>query len=398
MKVPLLDLKAQYAAVRAGVNAAVDQVLESQHFILGAQVSRLEEEIARLCGLPHAVGVASGTDALLLALKALGVGPGDSVVTVPYSFYATASAIANLGARPLFVDIDETSYNMDPEPLARLLERDCSVNPSSRTLVHKASGTTVKAIMPVHLFGQCAEMAELGRLADHYGLATVEDACQAIGAHYREKAAGALGTLGCFSFFPSKNLGGAGDGGMVVTRDPELADRVRLLRVHGATSRYHHSIIGFNSRLDELQAAILRAKLPLLDDWTARRQRNACFYQTELLSAGLGPDIVPPAVLPDRRHVFHQFVIRCRRRDELRAFLEQCGVGTAIYYPVPLHQQECFRYLGYAPEDFPRSCAAARETLALPVYPELTTEQKAFVVSSIAEFYGRRLSGDPEQT
>jgi dTDP-4-amino-4,6-dideoxygalactose transaminase len=390
MKVPLLDLKAQYAVVREKVRAAVDEVLESQHFILGCHVSRLEEEIARLCDLPYAVGVASGTDALLLALKALGVGPGDSVVTVPDSFYATASTIVNLGARPLFVDIDEPSYNMDPEQLALLLERDCSFEPLSGTLVHRSSETRVKAIVPVHLFGQCAEMAEIAQIADHYRLPIVEDACQAIGARYGEKAAGALGTLGCFSFFPSKNLGGAGDGGMVVTRDSDLACRIRLLRVHGAQLKYYHSMIGFNSRLDELQAAILRAKLPYLDDWTAMRRRNACFYQAELRSAGLDQKVVPPTVLPGRTHVFHHFVIRCRQRDELREFLESRGIGTATYYPVPLHQQECFRYLRYAPEDFPRSCAAARETLALPVHPQLTPEQKAFVVTSIAEFYAAK--------
>jgi dTDP-4-amino-4,6-dideoxygalactose transaminase len=393
MKVPLLDLEAQYAVVREKVRAAVDEVLESQHFILGRQVSRLEEEIARLCDLPYAVGVASGTDALLLALKALGVGPGDSVITVPYTFYATASTIVNLGARPLFVDIDQASYNMDPEQLALLLQRDCSFKPSSGMLVHKSSETTVKAIVPVHLFGQCAEMAEIVRIADRYQLPTVEDACQAIGARYREKAAGSLGTLGCFSFFPSKNLGGGGDGGMVVTRDSDLAHRIRLLRVHGEKSKYYHSIIGFNSRLDEFQAAILRAKLPYLDDWTTMRRRNAFFYQTELRSAGLDPKVVPPAVLPDRTHVFHQFVIRCAQRDELREFLKSCGIGTATYYPLPLHQQECFRYLEYAPEDFPRSCAAARETLALPVYPELTPAQKAFVVSSITEFYASSPGG-----
>jgi dTDP-4-amino-4,6-dideoxygalactose transaminase len=389
MKVPLLDLKAQYAMLRQRVRAAVDEVLESQQFVLGCQVSRLEEEIARLCDLPCAVGVASGTDALLLALKVLGVGSGDSVVTVPYTFYATASTIVNLGARPLFVDIDETSYNMDPERLALLLERECSFKPSSGTLVHRSSETTVKAIVPVHLFGQCAEMAEIAQIADRYQLPTVEDACQAIGARYREKAAGALGTLGCFSFFPSKNLGAAGDGGMVVTRDSDLANRIRLLRVHGEKTKYYHSFIGFNSRLDELQAAILRAKLPFLDNWAAMRRRNACFYEKEFRSAGLISKVVPPAVLPERTHVFHQFVIRCRQRDELRTFLERCGIGTAIYYPVPLHQQECFRYLEYAPADFPRSCAAAQETLALPVYPELTAEQKAFVVSSITEFYAR---------
>jgi dTDP-4-amino-4,6-dideoxygalactose transaminase len=387
MTVPLLDLKAQYATIRAEVDAAVSGVLESQKFILGSQVTAFEEEIAQLCGANHAVAVASGTDALLISLKALGVGPGDAVVTVPFTFFATAGAIVNLGGRPLFVDINEASYNMDPEALSQLLLRECSFNLSSHRLVHKSSKTSIKAIVPVHLYGQCADMEKIRQIARRYRLPIVEDACQAIGAEYGGMRAGAMGDLGCFSFFPTKNLGGAGDGGMITTSDADLAARVRLLRTHGAETKYFHSIVGLNSRLDEIQAAILRAKLRHLDEWSNKRSRNAAYYEEKFNAAGLLAHIALPAICPGRTHIFHQYVIRCKKRNELQEFLKSREIGSEIYYPLSLHEQKCFEYLHYNAADFPRSRKAAEQVLALPVHPELTNEQIAYVVSSIAEFY-----------
>ena len=390
MNVPLLDLQAQYATIKDKVRAAVDEVLESQRFVLGAQVSALEEEIAKLCEVPFAVGVASGTDALLLSLKALGVGPGDSVVTVPFTFFATAGTVVNLGARPIFVDIEPAGFEMDAEKLSSFFARECTFNPAEKKLVHKASGTIVKAIVPVHLYGQCADMDEILEVARRYDLPVVEDACQAIGATYKGRKAGAMGDLGCFSFFPSKNLGGAGDGGMVVTSNPQLAERVRLLRTHGAHPKYFHAIVGFNSRLDELQAAILRVKLPYLQEWSEARGENALKYTRDFAAADLLSCVTPPVVLPRRTHIYHQFVIRCPKRDALLQFLKAAGIGTEIYYPVSMHEQECFRYLGYAAADMPHSYAASKETLALPIYPELSDEQRRHVVKSIAEFFGKK--------
>ncbi len=387
MEVPLLDLKAQYAQIRDKVKAAVDGVLESQRFILGPQVAALEEEIARLCEVPCAVAVASGTDALLLSLKALGVGPGDSVVTVPFTFFATAGAVVNLGARPLFVDIDEATYNMDPGRLSEFLGRDCTFNLATQKLTHKATNTIVKAIVPVHLFGQCADMDEIVLIGRRYQLPIVEDACQAMGAKFKEERAGSIGDLGCFSFFPSKNLGGAGDGGIVVSRNKDLAAQVRLLRAHGAQSRYRHSIVGFNSRLDEIQAAILRVKLEYLEEWNRARRQNAEAYERGFQTAGIIGRVLPPATRDDRSHIFHQYVIRCQKRDELKAFLSARGIGSEVYYPIALHEQECFRGLGHSASDFPRSHTAAQQVLALPVYPELTDEQRDYVVATIAQFY-----------
>jgi dTDP-4-amino-4,6-dideoxygalactose transaminase len=387
MNVPLLDLQAQYATIKDKIRAAVDEIFENQRFVLGAQVSALEEEIAKFCGVPFAVGVASGTDALLLSLKALGVGAGDSVVTVPYTFFATAGAIINLGARPIFVDIEEAGFCMDPEKLSSFLESECTFSLTARKIIHKSSNTTVKAILPVHLYGQCADMDEIFAIAQRHKLPVVEDACQAIGATYKGRSAGAIGDLGCFSFFPSKNLGGAGDGGMVVTSNAQLAERVRLLRTHGAQQTYYHSIVGFNSRLDELQAAVLRVKLPYLQQWSQARYENALCYGKDFHNAGLLSQVTPPPLLPDRSHIFHQYVIRCSERDALQAALKSGGIGTAIYYPISLHEQECFRPLGYSAADLPRSHAASKETLALPVYPELSDAQRRYVVDSIAAFY-----------
>lgn len=389
MNVPLLDLQAQYATIKDKVRAAVDSVFESQRFVLGAQVAALEEEVAQYCGVPYAVGVASGTDALLLSLKALGVGPGDSVVTVPFTFFATAGTIVNLGARPIFVDIEPAGFEMDPEKLAAFFSRECSFSLTTQQTVHKATNTVVKAIVPVHLYGQCADMDEILSLARRHNVPVVEDACQAIGATYKNKSAGTMGDLGCFSFFPSKNLGGAGDGGMVISANKELIDRVRLLRTHGAHQRYYHSIVGFNSRLDELQAAVLRVKLPYLQQWSNARRENAARYEQDFRAAGLFPHITPPATLPERSHIFHQYVIRAQARDELQAALKAAGIGTEVYYPVSLHEQECFRSLGYGAADLPHSHAASQETLALPIYPELSDAQRRYVVDTIAAFYAR---------
>jgi dTDP-4-amino-4,6-dideoxygalactose transaminase len=390
MNVPLLDLQAQYATIKDKVRAAVDGVFETQRFILGAHVAALEEEIAKYCGVPYAVGVASGTDALLISLKALGVGPGDAVVTVPFTFFATAGTIANLGARPVFVDIEATGFEMDPERLSDFFVRECTFNPATKKTIHKYSNATIKAIVPVHLYGQCVDMDEILAIAQRYNVPVVEDACQAIGATYKGQNAGAIGDLGCFSFFPSKNLGGAGDGGMIITSNPQLAERVRLLRTHGAHQKYLHSIVGFNSRLDELQAAVLRVKLPYLQGWSDARRENAVRYGKDFRAAGLLSQIALPEVLPERSHIFHQYIIRCKMRDELQAFLKAAGIGTEVYYPVPLHEQECFRSLGYAPADLPISQAAAKETLALPIYPELSDEQRGYVVDTIAGFYTKK--------
>jgi dTDP-4-amino-4,6-dideoxygalactose transaminase len=392
MNVPLLDLQAQYATIKDKVRAAVDRVFETQRFVLGAQVSALEEEVAKYCGVPYAVGVASGTDALLLSLKALGVGPGDAVVTVPFTFFATAGTIVNLGARPIFVDIEETGFEMDPRKLSDFFSRECTFSLTTQKTVHKSSNTVVKAIVPVHLYGQCADMDEILTIARRHNVPVVEDACQAIGATYKNRSAGTMGDLGCFSFFPSKNLGGAGDGGMVITSKPELEERVRLLRTHGAHQKYFHSIVGFNSRLDELQAAVLRVKLPYLQQWSNARRENAARYAEDFRAAGLLSQVTPPPVLPDRSHIFHQYVIRAKSRDELQASLKAANIGTEVYYPVSLHEQECFRNLGYGAADLPRSHAASKETLALPVYPELSDVQRRYIVDTIAAFYrGRSL-------
>lgn len=376
MKVPLLDLQAQYATIRDEVRLAIDRVFESQHFVLGAEVQMLEEEIARYSQTKFAIGCASGSDALLLALMSCEVGDGDEVVTTPFSFFATASAITRLGARPVFVDVDEQTYNIRP------------------SLVAEAITEKTKAIVPVHLYGQCAEMDPLIELAsvptaaEPHGVPIIEDAAQAIGAEDRRRRTGSMGTIGCFSFYPSKNLGGAGDGGMLATNDLDHARRLYTLRVHGEERKYHHKVVGLNSRLDALQAAVLRAKLPHLDAWSVARQRNAQQYELMFGDAGLNDKIELPFVRAGARHIFHQFVIRVRdgRRDALREHLRERGIGTDVYYPVPLHLQECFAYLGYKEGDFPVAEAAAKETLALPVYPELTPDQQDYVVNAIKDF------------
>lgn len=374
MNVPLLDLKAQYQTIRKEIREAIDEVLESQQFILGEKVQKLEETIAAYCDSKFAVGVASGTDALLLSLMALNVGYGDHVITTPYTFFATAGSISRLGAKPVFVDIDPETYNLSPEKLSACL---ASLTPKEK----------IKALIPVHLYGQCADMDPIGAIAQKHGIPVIEDAAQAIGAQYHGRQAGSMGDLGCFSFFPSKNLGGFGDGGMVSTDNEELAEKIRILRVHGSKPKYCHKVIGCNSRLDALQAAVLLVKIKYLDEWTAQRRRNANYYNEKFLEYGLTTFIELPKVQEGNYHIYNQFVIRVQKRDELLQFLSQQGIGTEIYYPIPLHLQECYQHLGHKPGDFPESEKAAHETLALPIYPELTTAQQEYVVKKIREFY-----------
>ena len=368
MKVPLLDLKAQYETIRDEVLAAVDRVFESQQFILGAEVESFEREAAAYCGARHAIGCASGSDALLLALMAVGVQPGDEVITTAFSFFATGGMIARLGARPVYIDIRRDDFNLDPE------------------LIEQAITPRTRAILPVHLFGQCAEMDAILDVARRHEIPVIEDAAQAIGADYRRRRAGTMGLAGCFSFFPTKNLGGAGDGGLLTTDDDALAERLRLLRVHGMQPKYYHRFVGINSRLDALQAAVLRVKLKHLDGWTEARQRNAARYERLFGEAGL-QEVVVPAANAECRHIYHQYTIRCARRDELMADLKEAGIGTEVYYPLPLHLQECFAYLGYHRGDLPVSEEAARESLSLPVYSELTEEMQRYVVERITRFY-----------
>jgi len=368
MLTPLLDLKAQYATIRGELRQAMDRVCDSQHFILGPEVEGLEAEVSAFCGARHAIGVSSGTDALLVALMAIGVGPGDEVVTSTFSFFATAGVIARLGARPVFVDINERDFNLDAAGVDAKISARC------------------KAIIPVHLFGACAEMGPIQAAAREHKIAVVEDAAQAIGSKDQSgRAAGTMGSLGCFSFFPSKNLGAFGDAGMVVTQDRDLAETVRVLRVHGGKPKYHHGLIGGNFRLDALQAAVLRVKLKYLTRWTEARRRNAARYRKYFMDAGLVEQIGVPE--DSAGHIYHQFVIRCAKRDELKNHLENRGIGTEVYYPIPLHLQKCFADLGYKEGDFPQAEAASRESLALPIYPELTEAQQDFIVEEIRAFY-----------
>ncbi len=386
MRVPLLDLKPQYAPLRREIEQAIREVCDAQQFVLGPRVAALEARIAEYSGARFGLGVSSGTDALLLALMALGVGAGDAVITSTFTFFATAGVVARLGARPIFCDIDARTFNLDPDALERLVAEDCVRDDAG--LVHRASGARVKAVVPVHLYGQMAEMDRLMPIAERAGLAVVEDAAQAIGAALPDgRRAGSVGTIGCFSFFPTKNLGAFGDGGLCVTSDEALAASMRILRVHGGEPKYYHAVVGGNFRLDELQAAVLLVKLGHLDAWSEARMRNAAHYAQLFAAAGLEGAVTPPVALPGYRHVFNQYVIRAARRDELRAYLQSEGIGTEIYYPVPLHAQQCFAGLGHAPEDFPVAACAAAETLALPVYAELAAEQREYVVDRIARFY-----------
>ena len=369
MNVPLLNLKRQHERLDTELQAAVMRIMRSQQFILGAEVSALEDEIADYCKVKHAIACASGTDALLLALMALEIKPGDEVITTPYSFFATAGSIARLGARPVFIDIDPHTYNLRADKIEAVI--------TSRT----------RAIMPVHLYGQCAEMDEIQEIATHHNLPVIEDAAQAIGAEDKDRRAGAIGAIGCFSFYPTKNLGAAGDAGMLTTDDERLAARLKSLRVHGETEKYYHQFIGINSRLDAMQAGVLRVKLPHLDSWSDLRARHAARYVELFTEAGLNEQIAVPFVRENVRHIFNQFVIRVKERDRLHEHLKAHGVGAEIYYPVPLHLQECFGYLGYNAGDFPEAECAAHETLALPVFPELTSDEQDYVVDVIARFF-----------
>ncbi len=369
MNVPLLDLKAQYQSIRNEIEPAIKEVVESQHFIMGPQIKTCEAAIAEYSHCAHGVGVSSGTDALLVALMAEGIKPGDEVITTPYTFFATAGSIARLGAKPVFVDIDPVTYNINP------------------ALIEKKITAKTKVIMPVHLYGQMADMDPILEIACKHKLAVIEDAAQAIGSEYKGKRAGSIGQYGCFSFFPSKNLGCFGDGGMVVTNDAVRAEKLAILRMHGSKPKYYHKVIGGNFRFDTLQAAVVLIKLKHLDSWSAARQSNAKRYDQLFAAAGLVDKkmVVLPTVTTNR-HIFNQYVIRVQRRDELQAFLKTRSIGTEVYYPVPMHIQECFAYLGHKAGDFPESEKAAKETLALPIYPELTDEQAKYVVDSIILF------------
>ncbi|MGD8368349.1 MAG: DegT/DnrJ/EryC1/StrS family aminotransferase [Desulfobacterales bacterium] len=379
MKVPLLDLKAQYQEIKGEIGAVLEEICESQYFILGPHVERLEQAIAQYCGCRHAVGVSSGSDALIISLMAADVGPGDRVLTTPYTFFATAGAIARVGAMPVFADIDPETYNLSPVEVRRVLE---SMPAGERA--------TVKAVIPVHLYGQCAEMAPIRETAAEFGLTVIEDAAQAIGAEYRGQRAGAMGDFGCFSFFPSKNLGAFGDGGIVTTGSDPMAEKLRILRGHGAKPKYVHHMIGGNFRLDALQAAVVAVKLSHLDRWTEGRRKNAARYRQLFAERGLSDRIGLP-VDCQQRHIYNQFVISVTDgRDELRQFLQDAGVGTEIYYPIPLHLQGCFAHLGGKKGDFPASEKAAQRTVALPVYPELTEGQQRHVVDKIGEFMAGR--------
>lgn len=377
MKIPLLDLKAQLETIREEVKDVVDEVLESTRYIMGPKVTELEERIAAYCGAKYGIGVSSGTDALLISLMALDIQPGDLVLTTPYSFFATAGVIARLNATPVFVDIDPSTYNIDPGRIAQWL----ADNPDKVA--------RVKAIIPVHLYGQCADMDRILAIAESHGIPVIEDAAQAIGAQYPSrdgvKRAGSMGTMGCFSFFPSKNLGGIGDGGMVTTNDAKLAEKLVKLRNHGSHPKYYHAMIGGNFRLDPIQAAVLLVKLKYLDKWHKGRQANAAYYDAHLNVTGLKK----PAIAYRREyHIYNQYIIAVPGdRDKLREFLKANDIGHEVYYPVPFHQQECFRYLGYKTGDFPHSEYAAEHTIALPIYPELSDAMQQYVIDKIHEFY-----------
>jgi dTDP-4-amino-4,6-dideoxygalactose transaminase len=386
MQVPLLDLKPQYRPLAAEIQAVIEKVCESQGFILGPAVKELEASVAAYSQCKYGIGVSSGTDALLLALMALEIGPGDEVITCPFTFFATAGTIARAGARPVFCDMDPVSFNLSPAAVATFITKHCERRGGD--LINKSTGGRVKALMPVHLYGQTADMLPLMDLARDHGLRVIEDAAQAIGSEDADrKRACSFGDVGCLSFFPTKNLGAFGDAGMCVTNDPALAERMDILRVHGGKPKYYHSFIGGNFRIDEIQAAILNVKLKHLDAWTQGRQENAAFYDAAFAQAKLGDAVQTPRAIAGARHIYNQYVIRVHDRDRLRAHMAAAGVGAEIYYPIPLHLQKCFEYLGHKAGDFPHSEAAAAQTLALPIFPELTDTQLQYVVDTITYFY-----------
>jgi len=415
MNVPILDLTRQYSSIKPEIDVAVARVLASGRFILGPEVKAFEEEVAEYAGAKHAIGVASGTDAILLSLKALGIGPGDAVIVPSFTFFATAGVVHNVGATPIFADIDPKTFNLDAADLRRILASSPTNPTNSMNPTNSTNSSVVKAIIPVHLYGQMADMDKIMAIAKEYNIAVVEDAAQAIGAEYRSgthssqlnepnkphelhelhepnelvSRAGTIGDLGCFSFFPTKNLGAYGDGGMIVTNDDALAERVRILRVHGSKPKYYHRMVGTNSRLDALQAAILRVKLPHLDEWTAARQRVAARYD-ELFQDVQG--IETPYRAPDRTHIYHQYTLRVLdgKRDALQQHLKERGIGTFVYYPVPLHLQECFKELAYREGRLPQSELASQEVLSLPVFPELTEKEHDYVVQAVKMFSGKK--------
>ena len=376
MKVPLLDLKTQYTLIKEEVKSAIDEVLESQYFILGPKVAELEKNIAAYCDSAHATGVSSGSDALLISLMAMDIRPGDEVITTPFTFFSTAGAISRLNAVPVFVDIDPQTYNIDPNKI------EAAITPKT------------KVIIPVHLYGQCADMGTILSLSQKHHIRILEDAAQAIGAEYKGKKAGSMGDMGIFSFYPSKNLGGYGDGGMVVTNDESLYQKTKILRDHGSRLKYFYKSIGGNFRLDAIQAAVLNVKLAYLDQWSQKRQENALYYDQRLQETGLiekGLMGIPPPVLKSTKdknyHIYNQYTLRLKKRDKLKKFLKENEIGTKIYYPLPLHLQDCFRDLGYKKGDLPASENASKSVLSIPVFPELTPAQKDFVVQKIFEFY-----------
>ncbi len=377
MEVPLLDLKGQYQTIKSEVTSVLADLFESQMFILGPHVTALEENIAAYCGADHAVGVSSGTDALLISLMTEGIGPGDLVITTPYTFFATAGAIARVGAIPVFADIDPVTFNLSPASVKEVI-----------TAMDDSRKNRLKAIVPVHLYGQCADMDGLLEIAKAHNLSVIEDAAQAIGSIYKGRRAGAMGDYGCFSFFPSKNLGAFGDGGIVTACDQERYDRLKIMRVHGGHPKYYHHVIGGNFRLDAIQAAVVNIKLKYLDEWTEGRQRNAGIYRHLFADAGLTEVVSLPEEV-EERHIYNQFIIRvsAENRDELREHLSEAGVGSEIYYPVPLHLQKCFEHLGYQRGEFPEAERATLETIALPIYPELTEDQLGYVVEKIKMFF-----------
>ncbi len=368
MKIPSFDLKRQYQDLKLEIDQVVKDVMEKGQFILGENVSLLESELSVYCGTKYAIGVASGTDALLLSLRALGVCPGDEVITTPFTFFATAEVISNLGAKPVFVDIEPDTFNIDVEKVERVITKN------------------TKVILPVHIFGQMCDMDKILELKEKYNLSVVEDACQAIGAVYRGKKAGSIGDTGCFSFFPTKNLGAFGDGGMIVTSDEKIKDKILMLRNHGSKKKYYHEELGYNSRLDEIQAAILRVKLRYLDSYIKRRQEIASLYNNLLSDV---PYVKTPRIKEGHIHTFHQYVIRAERRDELQRYLSDNGIGSTVYYPLPLHLQKVYNILGYKLGDFPEAERASKDVLALPMWPELKDEEVRKVVEVIKSFYGK---------
>ena len=393
MRVPLLDLSEQYRVLAEPLRREFDEIIASQNFILGPKVEEFERALAQHCGAKHAIGVSSGTDALLAILMALGIGPGDAVVTTAYTFFATGGCVARVGATPIFVDIDPVTFNISPTAIENFLEGKCRKNADGQLV--EAGGRVVRAIVPVHLFGLCCEMDAINALAQRFQLIVIEDAAQAIGAEYPGKngtrQAGTMSLVGAFSFYPSKNLGAAGDAGMIMCDDAGLAQSLRSFRQHGMEPRYFHHVIGGNFRIDAIQAAILKTKLPYLNRWSAARRASADFYREEFSRRGLTNRITLPAEPyrehgPANHHIYHQYVIRTPQRDALQEHLTKSGIGSAIYYPLGLHEQECFASLGYRAGDLPETERAARDTLALPIYPELTPEMQRTVVDAIAEF------------